>query len=258
MKVGVVIPHHSRRDALARAVDSVAGHPVVVVDDSVEGGLSLSGVDVIRTSGSEGFARAVNAGLESLESRGCSLALILNDDAVLDVGALDTLCAAWSPSDGALAPVLEEPGGLVYGIHVSSWGRVRLAMQPGPVQALSGAALLVRATERFDERYRHGFEDLELCRRLTQRGLAVRVIEDARCAHAAGATVGRQTRAATRAAIDGHLRYLDGGAAGCVAVGLAMAQVCIEGPRLSRMLGLAQGIGDYLKDRRPERATSPS
>lgn len=258
MMVGVVIPHHSQRDALARAIASVANHRVVVVDDSVDGDLTIPAVDVLRTTGSEGFARAVNRGLEVLESEGCPLALVLNDDAVLEVGALEALCAAWSASDGALAPVLHEPSGPVYGIHVSSWGRVQLASEPGPVQALSGAAILIRSSERFDERYRHGFEDLELCRRLTQRGLSVRVVADARCTHAAGATVGRQTRAATRAAIDGHLRFLDGGAAGCVAVGLAMAQVCVEGPRISRMFGLAEGVGDYLRDRRSARGPSPS
>lgn len=256
--VGVVIPHHRRRDALARAVASAGDHPVVVVDDSEDGGLSLPGVEIRRTTGSEGFARAVNVGLTALESRGCSLALVLNDDAVLEEGALETLCAEWTEADGAIAPVLDEPHGSVYGIHVSRWGRVRLAMHPGPVQALSGAALLLRSTERFDEQYRHGFEDIELCRRLTQRGLRVRVIERARCAHAAGATVGRQTPEATRAGIDGHLRYVGGGAAGVVAVGLAVAQVCIEGPRISRMRGLAQGVGDYLKGRQPVRGPSPS
>ena len=241
-----------------RAVASVGNHPLVVVDDSADGGLCLPDAEVVRTAGSQGFAHTLNKGLASLESMGCTLALILNDDAVLDAGSLDTLYAAWSPSDGALAPVLHEPSGPIYGIHVSSWGRVQLATRPGPVQALSGAALLMRASERFDERYRHGFEDLELCRRLTQRGLRLRVVEDARCKHEAGATVGRKTRAAARAAIDGHLRYLGGGAAGLVAVGLALAQACVEGPRMNRMMGIAEGVGDYLKDRRPVRAPSLS
>lgn len=254
--VGVVIPHHRRRDSLARAVASVGGLRVVVVDDSVDGGLDLPGVEVLRTAGSQGFARAVNFGLAELESKGCELALVLNDDAILGEGALDTLCAAWTASDGALAPVLMEPHGLIYGIRVSKWGRVKLAMRPGPVQALSGAAVLLRVSERFDERYRHGFEDIDLCRRLTQRGLRVRVVEGALCTHDAGATVDRRSPEATRAGIDGHLRYLGGGAAGVVAVGLAVAQVCVEGPRVSRMIGLAQGIGDYLKDRRLARVPS--
>jgi GT2 family glycosyltransferase len=248
--VGVVIPHHSQRDALARAIASVRGCPVVVVDDSPDGGLSVDGVDVIRTEGGEGFARAVNRGLRAVESMGCTLAMVLNDDAVLAEGALDALLSNWSAEDGALAPILDEPSGPVYGICVSPWGRVQVATSPGPVQALSGAAILMRATERFDERYRHGFEDLELCRRLSRRGLGVRVIEEARCAHAGGATVGRRTRAATRAAIDGHLRFVDGGAAGCVAVCLAVAQVCVEGPRVSRMIGIAQGVGDFFTGRR--------
>ena len=101
-------------------------------------------MEIRRTTGSEGFARAVNVGLTALESRGCSLALVLNDDPY-SKRARSRRCVPSTEAD-AIAPVLDEPHGLVYGIHVSRWGRVRLAMHPGPVQALSGAALLLRST----------------------------------------------------------------------------------------------------------------
>ena len=245
-------PSATRR--AARAVASAGDHPVVVVDDSEDGGPSLPGVEIRRTTGSEGFARAVNVGLTALESRGCRLALVLNDDAVLDDGALETLCAEWTEADGAIAPVLDEPHGSVYGIHVSRWGRARDAA--GPVQALRGC---VSCGPRNASMSNTGTgSKTSSC---VVDSLSVdfgRVVERARCVHAAGATVGRQTPEATRAGIDGHLRYLGGGAAGVVAVGLAVAQVCIEGPSISRMRGLAQGVGDYLKGRQPERGPSPS
>lgn len=250
MMLGVVIPHHSQRDALDRALASVEGQSVVVVDDSEDGGLVLPGVEVLRTTGGEGFGRAVNRGLSHLEAKGCTLALLLNDDAVLDVGALEALMEAWCDEDGALGPVIHEAGGPVYGIRVSPMGRVRLARTPGPVQALSGAAMIIRTGERFDERFRHGFEDLELCRRLHQRGLRVRVVGSARCHHIGGATVGRDTREATRGSVGGHLQYLGGGPSLGIALALAMAQVCVEGPRRSRFLGLVEGIGDFVRARR--------
>ena len=84
----------------------------------------------------------------------------------MEPGGLSSIDAEWSEEDGALAPVLHEPSGAIYGITVHVLGRARLAREPGPVQALSGASLFMRASERFDPAYVHGFEDIDLCRRL--------------------------------------------------------------------------------------------
>jgi len=247
--LGVVIPHHSQRTPLLEAVASVRGFTTVVVDDSLKGDLQLEGVTVVRTSGHEGFARAVNAGLEEVARQGNSLALILNDDACMRPGSIDVLLSEWSDKDGAIAPVLHETDGSVYGIAVSKWGRARLLRHPEPIQALSGACLLIRSSERFDPHYAHGFEDIELCRRLRQRGLHLRVIPESECDHVGGGSIDRRSRWAQRAAMAGHLRYLGGGLRGSVAVGLGLAQVLSEGASPARFLGLIEGIKDHIKDR---------
>ena len=247
--LGVVIPHHSNRTHLARAVASVRGFTTVVVDDSLGGGISLDGAHVLRTAGLQGFARAANAGLDRVHQMGLPLALVLNDDAQMRPGATAALLDAWLQTDGAISPVLFERHGPVYGIAVSRWGRVRLNHEPQPLQALSGASILMRSTERFDPLYVHGFEDIELCRRLRDRGLALRVIEESQCDHLGGGSVDRRSREAQRAAIAGHLRYLGGGVRGGVAVGLGVAQVLAEGGPSDRFLGILDGIRDHIRGR---------
>ncbi len=247
--LGVVIPHYSKRLHLKRAVASVKPFKTVVVDDSLDGGVQIEGATVLRTSGQQGFARAANVGLQELSRQGFQLALVLNDDAVMHPGSIDELLSAWSNTDGALAPVLYEPAGAIHGISVSKWGRVRLNHQPGDAQALSGACMLMRSTERFDPSYVHGFEDVELCRRLRSRGLTIRVIENSGCDHQGGGSVDRRSRSAQRAAMSGHLRYLGGGFRGGIAVGLGVAQVLSEGASLPRFMGIFDGIRDHLKDR---------
>ena len=245
--LGVVIPHHSRKDLLLRAVESVSSCPVFVVDDSKDGGIAIDGVTVIRTAGQQGFAHAANAGLAEVARRGIPLALVLNDDAFMQPGSVDNLRSAWLETDGAIAPVVHEPEGSVYGISVTRWGRVRLKYRPGAIQALSGACIMMRSEERFDVKYRHGFEDVDLCRRLRDRGLAIRVIENSACEHKGGASVDRRSRAAQYAALSGHLQYVDGGLKGAAAVALAVAQVLSEGASKERLLGLTDAIRDHVR-----------
>jgi GT2 family glycosyltransferase len=247
MMLGIVIPHYSQKDLLLRAVESVSSFPVFVVDDSEEGGVAIDGVTVIRTPGRQGFAYAANAGLAEVARRGIPLALVLNDDAFMRPGSVDNLQSAWLETDGAIAPVVHEPEGSVYGISVTRWGRIRLNHRPGDIEALSGACIMMRSEERFDLKYRHGFEDVDLCRRLRERGLAIRVIENSACEHQGGASVDRRSRAAQYAALSGHLRYVDGGLKGAVAIVLAVAQVLSEGGSKERLLGLKDAIRDHVR-----------
>ncbi len=256
MRPTVLIPCHRRTDLLRLALDAVREHPVLVVDDSADG-LSLGSVACIRTTGSVGFSRAVNQGLAALEEQDVLHALLLNDDAQPEPGCIQALVAAWTEQDdGALAPVLvDTAGGLSTGFVVSRTGRVRVRAGdlevPTEVDAVSGAAMLIRTRERLDEGYRHGFEDLELCRRLKARGLAVRTIPQARCRHAGGATVSRQSRFAQRTAVAGHMRYLGGGWRSGVAVALSVGQVLLEGGSPSRMLGVLDGWRDHRRGAQP-------
>jgi len=245
--IGVVIPCASHTATLHDALRSVLGVSVVVVDDSIGQDLQLEDVSVVRSGGTVGFAAAVNLGLMEMERRGMERVVVLNDDAALRVGALRELEKVWTESDGAIAPVIHEPEGPVYGIRVGSSGRVRLARSPRPVQALSGAAIMVRASERFDPAYVHGFEDVDLCDRLRRRGLAIRCVPTAHCDHVAGATISRRSRQAQRHALSGHLRYLRGGFRGVFAVMLALLQVIRERGPMDRFQGIMEGVVDHLR-----------
>ena len=245
--IGVIIPSAGRSEGLSKAIESVDGYPLVVVDDSPEGIHNLEGISVIRTEGKQGFAKAANAGLREMENRGIERVLLLNDDAVMESGGLSSIDAEWSEEDGALAPVLHEPSGAIYGITVHVLGRARLARKPGPVQALSGASLFMRASERFDPAYVHGFEDIDLCRRLRARNLRVRCVDTVHCHHRAGATVSRTSRIAQRHAVHGHLRFMRGGFATIVVVFLAVLQVIRERGPIDRFVGIVEGVADYFR-----------
>jgi len=248
MNLAVLIPCHRRTDLLRQAMAAVDDLPVLVVDDS-PAGLDLAGVSSVRTSGEVGFARAVNLGLKALESAGHTHVLLLNDDARPVPGCVDALVAAWTEDDGAVAPVLVDPGGdLSSGFVVHRSGRIRVrsggVMSATVVDAVSGAAVLIRSSERLDEGYRHGFEDLDLCRRMRARGLAVRTLP-VRCDHVGGATIARSSRMAQRAAVAGHMRYLGGGWRGGIAVALGVGQVLREGADPGRLMGVLDGWRDH-------------
>lgn len=257
MRVAIVIPCHHRTDLLARALRAVAGWPVVVVDDS-PGGLRIEGdLRRVRTSGEEGFARAVNAGLAAAAAAGATHGFVLNDDAVPAPGCIEALIAAWGPTVGAAGPAVYGPEGLESaGFEERWWGRVVARRSLGPadqvgrgevreVTALAGTALLLEVGARFDPGYRHGFEDLALCRDLRRAGRRCLLVPEARVQHLGGGTVSRTSRSAQRHAVAGHLRYLGGGWRSGVAVGLAVGQVLREGGPWERFAGVVEGVRDW-------------
>ena len=259
MDLAVVIPCHRRWDLLPSAIAAVGDHPVVVVNDAPPELVVCepSGVTIIRTAGSQGFARAVNRGITAAQSQGASHVLLLNDDAQVEPGCIDALVAAWGADSGAVGPVLQDASGAISsaGIELAWWGRIRARLAPpaaaGPVDALSGACLLIAAHERMDERFVHGFEDIELCKRLWQQGKSVRIVPAARCRHLGGATLARDSVRAQRHAVSGHLRLLRHRRYVPVVVGLALAQVLREGGPAGRIRGIAAGVADW-------RATAPA
>ena len=226
----VVIPHRQRGDLLQRALASVEGWPVHVEDDTAGPG--------------RGFAVAANAGLEEAERQGHERVLLLNDDAWLQDGALDALLEVDAELVG---PLLLDPSGRIEsaGLDFSySTGRLkqRTSAPSGPaeVPALSGACLLMPSSARFDTGFRHGMEDIDLCLRARGR---VMLQPHARCIHVGGGTVGRRTRAATREALRGHLRLLQGRPVQQgLAVGYAVGQVLRERGPARRLVGIAEAL----------------
>lgn len=235
----VVIPHRRHRAMLERALAAVEGWPVVVVDDT-DDGLDLD-VPKVRLGGGQGFARAANLGLSQVTT---PAAVVLNDDAA----PVDDCLARLAKAGGVCGPVLVGPHGVESaGIRVRSWGRVvqetGVPEADAEVDALSGACLHLPASWRFDERFRHGGEDVELCRRARAAGMAPRLVVGARCWHEGGATVGRRTVEAQRHAVAGQLRLVRPGWRDVVVVGLAVAQVAREGP-VERLRGVVAGWRD--------------
>lgn len=268
MRLAVVIPCHHRVDLLATALAAVRGWPVVVVDDSPDGQIRVAAGAArrVRTAGEVGFAAAVNAGLAAAEAAGAELALVLNDDAAPAAGCVEALLAAWGPGVGAVGPVIVGPEGVESaGIAVSGWGRVRQRRRvprgEGPVEvaALSGAALLIGASARFDEGYRHGFEDVALCLALRAAGRRLLLLPEARCHHLGGASLPRTSRAAQRHAVSGHARLLRQlGRPAPIAAPLAVAQILREGGPWDRLLGVVEGLWDSRAQPAPCTAASAS
>ncbi len=231
-RVTLVVPHRRRRDALVRLLDAVDGWRVLVVDDT-DDGLDLD-VPRVRLGGGSGFARACNAGLAFVTT---PCAILLNDDAVPLDDCLDRL----SRQGGLCGPVLVGPGGVEStGIAVSSWGRVRqlhdLPAENRQVAALSGACLHLPARARFDERFPHGFEDVELCLRLGGAWL----VAGARCFHEGGGTLSRAAPEAQAKAVTGQMLCFDRAQEPVVAA-LHAAQVLREGADWARLLAVARG-----------------
>jgi GT2 family glycosyltransferase len=256
-RFAVVLPFHSRRDLLAGAVAAARGAPVLLVDDSVCGlpeDAVPPGVRVLRTRGEEGFAAACNLGLAAAEASGFTHTLLLNDDARPAPGCAEAMLAALEaePRAAAAGPVLFGTEGRVesagLGLGRRS-GRVRqrtcVPATPAPVDALSGACLLLESSLRFDPGYRFGFEDLELGRRLRAAGRLLLVVPAARCLHLGGGSLPRRSREATRQAVAGHLRLVgDRPWRRGLVIGLAFAQILKERGPAGRVAGLWEGWRD--------------
>lgn len=227
----VVIPYHSQRGLLERALSHLGGWSVLVVDDS-EAGLDLD-VARVRLGGGSGFARAANAGLAAVRT---PWAVLLNDDAYPLDDCLDRL----SHVGGLCGPVLVGPGGVESaGLSVRGWGRVvqvtRVPGTDGPVDALSGCCLHLPASARFNPAFRHGYEDVELCRRVGPALGGARLVAHARCWHEGGATVHRRSAEAQRHAVSGQLQLVAPGWRDLAVTGLALAQIAREARTLTEV-----------------------
>ncbi|MSQ01494.1 MAG: glycosyltransferase family 2 protein [Myxococcales bacterium] len=239
--ITIVVPHRSARNALIRLLPLLEGWRHLVVDDS-DDGLSVD-APTLRLGGGRGFAVAANRGLAAA---GSEVAILLNDDAVPDPDCLDRLVSA----GGLCGPVLTGPRGVESaGISLSTWGRVRQRIDAPAadraVDALSGACLLMPGGARFDERFPHGFEDVELCRRLG----GARLVAAARCWHEGGGTLHRRSPLATQHAVTGQALLFAPGWRTWTVAALHVAQVLREGGPAARMGAIAAGVAESRRRR---------
>lgn len=224
MLVSVIIPAWNLWEMTSACLRSLAEHSageemeVLVVDNGSDDatrtelkplGASLFGASfrVVRLPENLGFAKACNAGAAVANGE---LLFFLNNDTTCTPGWLPPLRAAFADVRlGAVGPLLLYPDGTIQhcGVSVSILrqvshlyarlpGNFAAAHAPRPLQAITGAALMLRKSlflecGGFFEGYRNGFEDVDLCCAIRMKGLKLRVEARSCLYHHTSQTPGR-------------------------------------------------------------------
>jgi len=207
--VGVVVVTRLRPDLLRRAAASVLAQGVplegVVVDngpdDETRGVSEELGWRYLTRGENLSFAEANGWAIDELAAE---RALLLNNDAELTAGALTAMLGHDAAVVGAL--ILDDDGSVNHaGVRIAfddgpyHLGRgddpARWAGRCAPTQATTFAAALVRRDAYreaggMDRGYWYGFEDVDLCLRIRERGGEVLTCRDARVRHAEKTTRG--------------------------------------------------------------------
>jgi GT2 family glycosyltransferase len=202
LALSIVVPVHNCRelteacfDSLMRTVD--AAIEVVVVDDASDKDTSayLETLNppfrVIRQEVNEGYAKSVNRGVGEVRAE---QVLLLNNDTVLTPGWLEPMVELLDQDErvGAVGNIQMNPRtGLVdhAGVYFDPEGmpthahKNRRYPPKGAFRerhAASAACLLMRTEvfrrfSGFDEAYRNGMEDIDLCVRLCEAGYRILV-----------------------------------------------------------------------------------
>jgi hypothetical protein len=221
----VIVSYNARRD-LEACLASLAthaprlSHDIVVVDNASTDGSAeaVAGmaptVQLLRQTVNAGFAAGNNAGIRA--TRG-ELILLLNSDAIVLGGAIDTLIARLRgrPSAAAAGPRLVNGSGRVelsFGPMITPWAELRqktlarlhergfppvtqwverLTRRERVVDWVSGAALLVHrrdaeAVGLLDERFFLYTEDVDFCAALRARGREILFTPAAEIVHLRG------------------------------------------------------------------------
>ncbi len=202
---GVVIPTFNGAGLTAACLDTLLRHPpdrcdqhIVVVDDGSTDdtaqtlGRFGSEITFVRLDDNQGFARACNAGARAAGD--CDYLVFLNNDTLPTGGWLDALVAeAEGPATpAAVGARLLFPDGQVQhaGVVIGQdrWPHHLYAGLPGShpaversrdVTAVTAACLLIGREEfealgGFDPAFHNGYEDVDLCLRLGERGRSIR------------------------------------------------------------------------------------
>jgi len=224
-----VIPTFNTMDHVRAAVESVRRFgsdtvEIVVVDDaSSDDTVTVLRRDhpsvlIVSNPRNLGFTASANRGMARATGE---IVVLLNSDAELLSGSLEAVVGAFSDiRDLAVAGAeLTYPDGspqwsggrfpsaawlfaltsgcAVQAARIPGYRRIKRpgAGRTGRVDWVTGAALAVRRSTwnelgPFDERYRFYAQDMDFCRRVTDRGLQVRIIPGFRALHHHGATIG--------------------------------------------------------------------
>jgi GT2 family glycosyltransferase len=216
MRATVVIPTFNARDILAEALESLehqtVEHDVVVVDNgSTDGTRELVAarfprVHVIALDENLGFGRAVNRGVEAVETE---VVVLVNNDAVCHPDFVERLLEPLADDGvGMVAgvllqqdrPELVDSAGIELDTTLRSWDALwnrpvaDLGGAPDPVGPCGGAAAYRTQAYRdaggFDETFFAYWEDVDLALRLRLAGHRCARAPKARAMHKHGATLG--------------------------------------------------------------------
>lgn len=205
MACSAVIVAYNSGSVIDACLQSLGGiDDIVVVDNAADEALRLRpGIRYIRNTENLGFGRGCNTGVAAAKH---DLVLLVNPDAVLEPGALDTLLAAARayPEAALLMPAILNPDGSVEPSHDAGLFEKRAMPkrqgEPAPegdlcANFLSGAVLLLRkpafeAIGGFDPNIFMYFEDDDLSLRLRQAGHALVRVNAARARHIGGGSSG--------------------------------------------------------------------
>lgn len=235
MKTAIIIPVYKLWEkmtapclaALAEYTDKEKIHVYLVdnasddetQDQAPETGKNLfgSGFTYIRNMENSGFSKACNQGAEKAREDGCELLFFLNNDTKVTGNWLEPLLAEMeNPRIGAVGPLLLYPDDTVQhcGVVFDCFSAPRYYYRYFPknhqqvgkkrkFRAITGAALLCRvkdffAAGRFNEEYKNGFEDLELCLNFVRMGMICEVVPQSVVYHYEGQTPARHNKEAVQ------------------------------------------------------------
>lgn len=219
--VSVILVTHNSAEVLGDALASLPeGVEVIVVDNASKD----NSLEIARAAGARCVANANNLGFSKANNIGARTAhgeflLLLNPDAQLDPGALDTMLATAEqyPDAAIVGPKLLDEAGQSVWRHKSILhpfeGRNKTPVEPefaSCVPLLTGAAMLCRRAalqtiEGLDENIFLYHDDDDLCLRLTRQGWSLIYEPAAVVRHAFGKSCGSSTEL-TRFKAREHMR----------------------------------------------------
>lgn len=229
-RLAVVVLNWNRREDTLRCLASLRGEvgpadAVIVVDNGSTDGSAAAvraahaGVEVIENGANLGYAAGNNRGIRAALDRGFAWVLLLNNDAIVEPGALAALLAFGEahPEAGALQPLLLTEGeparvdslGLLprrsFGVGDAGQGLPAEAAprEPMAIFGACGAGALFRAatlreTGLLDEDLFLLCEDLDLGFRVRAAGAEAWLVPSARVRHRRGISGRQDDRAAAR------------------------------------------------------------
>jgi hypothetical protein len=227
LDVAVAVVNYNTRELLARCLETVlsegAAHVVVVDNASTDGSAPyvrdrFPGVQVIENVANVGYGAAAN---QAMRHTSQPFVLLLNADTEIQPGCVAALAAhgGRSPRAGIVAPAIVTASGTPECSYFPFPGTLDWLLENEPLAPLvrrlpalrqrsisfqpadeprrvpwvMGCAMLLRrdamtSVHEFDESYFMYYEEVDLCRRMTQAGWEVHFTPAARVTHVGGAS----------------------------------------------------------------------